>query len=271
MRLSASNIAWDAAEDAAIAALLGGFGIDQVDLAPSKYFAEPAAANAMQIAAVRTWWEDRGFTIAGMQSLLFGTQGLNLFDDTRAAMLDHLTEICRIGGGFGARALTFGSPRQRDRSGLSDQQTEAIAVDFFTKLGDRAADAGVIICLEPNPAFYNCNFMTTTDETAAVVATVDHPAIMLQLDVGAMALNREAVEATIGRHAALIGHVHASEPRLVTLGDAGSPHADAGAALRLHRPDLTVAIEMVASPNASHVTEMERAAALATRHYGDAS
>lgn len=271
MRLSASNIAWDVAEDAAIADILRGAGIDQVDLAASKYFASVEDVSAADIAAVRSWWADRGFSVAGMQSLLFGTQGLNLFDNSREAMLDHLTHVCRIGGGLGARALTFGSPRQRDRTGLSDAEAEAIAVAFFRRLGDRAADAGTSICLEPNPASYGCNFMTTTDEAAAIVAAVDHAAIGLQLDIGAIAINAEPVEATIARHALLIGHVHASEPQLITLGDGGAPHAEAAAALRAHRPDLTVTIEMVASASAPHVGEMARAAALAAQIYGAAA
>lgn len=271
MRLSASNIAWDVAEDAAIAEVLTSFGIDRVDLAPSKYFTPPATASDAEVAAVRRWWADRGFAVAGIQSLLFGTQGLNLFDESREAMLDHLAAICRVGAGLGARALTFGSPRNRDRSGLSDEAADDIAIAFFARLGDHAAAAGVTICLEANPAAYGCNFMTTTDEAAAIVAAVGHPAIRLQLDVGTIAINGEPVEATIARHAALIGHVHASEPQLATLGDGNAPHAAAAKALEAHRPDLTVTIEMVASASAPHVEEMRRAAALAQQYYGKAA
>jgi len=268
MRLSASNIAWDRDEDGAVSDMLAAHGIDQVDLAPSKYFASPADASDADIARVRHWWNDRGFTIAGMQSLLFGTSGLNLFSESREAMLDHLKLICRIGGGLGARALTFGSPRQRDRTGLSDAEAEAIAIDFFGRLGDHAVGTGVIICLEPNPPVYGCNFMTTTDEAAAIVSALGHPAVRLQLDVGAIAINDEPVEPTIARHAAFIGHVHASEPQLITLGDGGAPHAEAAAALRAHRPDLTVTIEMVASSSQPHITEILRATELARLHYG---
>jgi len=269
MRISASNIAWDIVEEPAVAELLRDRGVDRVDIAPGKYFPDPETTTDAEIVAVRHLWRRRGFAIHGMQALLFGTAGLNLFDDAEGAMLRRLTAICRIGGGLGASALTFGSPRQRDRSGRSDDETASIAVDFFRRLGDAASTAGVIVCLEPNPAIYGCNFMVGTGETAGVVAAVDHPSVRLQLDVGALALNGEPVAETIARHAALIGHVHASEPQLVTLGDGGAPHAAAGAALRALRPDLTVTIEMVASKLAPHAAEVARAIDLAQACYGD--
>lgn len=269
MRISVSNIAWEIAEEPAIAGLLRQRGIERVDIAPGKYFPDPDAATPAEVAAVRRLWHDRGFAITGMQSLLFGTTGLNLFHDRDGAMLRRLEAVCRIGDGLGVSTLTFGSPRQRDRSGLEDAEVKAIAVDFFGRVGDAARQAGVVLCLEPNPAFYGCNFMVGTDDTAEMVIAVDHPSIRLQLDVGALALNGEAAEEVITRYAPLIGHVHASEPGLVTLGDTGAPHRQAGAAIRAVRPDLVVTIEMIASLDKPHAAELERALDLALLCYGD--
>jgi sugar phosphate isomerase/epimerase len=181
-------------------------------------------------------------------------------------MFARLQAICRIAGRLGASTLTFGSPRQRDRTGLDESDAEAIATDFFRRLGDTARDADVVLCLEPNPAIYGCNFMIGTDETAAIVAAVDHPAIRLQLDTGATMLNGESAADLIGRHASLIGHVHASEPRLAILGDGGAPHEEAAVALRALRPDLVVTVEMAAAENAP--AAVARAADLALQYYG---
>lgn len=268
MRLSISNIAWDVTEDDAVAAQLKAAGLDRVDIAPGKYFPDPEAASLADMELVRRQWEARGFAIEGMQALLFGTSGLNLFADPDGVMLRRLAGVCRIGQGVGARALTFGSPRQRDRSGLDDETTRAIAVDFFRRLGDAAAAAEVVVCLEPNPAIYNCNFMVTTAEAAAMVEAVDHPAIRLQLDVGALALNEEPVAETIARFGPLAGHVHASEPQLKPLGDAGASHAAAAEALAKARPDLVVTIEMAATANEPHAEAIARAVALARATYG---
>ncbi|RSV12305.1 sugar phosphate isomerase/epimerase [Sphingomonas sp. ABOLF] len=271
MQLSISNIAWELSQEESIAGLLRDAGLRQIDIAPGKYFTDPEAATPQEVLSVRNLWQERGFTIRGMQSLLFGTSGLNLFDDRDGVMFRRLAAICRLGGDLGVHALTFGSPRQRDRGSRTDAETAAIATDFFGRIGDVAASAGVLFCLEPNPPRYGCNYMTGTDETAGVVAALDHPAVKLQLDVGAIAINDEDAGAVIRRHAALIGHVHASEPGLVTLGDGGAPHAAAGQALRHVRPELTVTIEMLAGPGSSPANEVSRALALAQAHYGEMS
>ncbi|HXA47707.1 MAG TPA: sugar phosphate isomerase/epimerase, partial [Burkholderiaceae bacterium] len=79
MRLAISNIAWDAVEDETIAASLRRVGVDAIDVAPSKYFTDFAKASDEEIAGVKKWWSERGIAITGMQSLLFGTTGLNVF------------------------------------------------------------------------------------------------------------------------------------------------------------------------------------------------
>ena len=175
MRLSVSNIAWSLPEEEAIAAVMAERGLDRVDVAPGKYFPDPEAATDTEIAMVRRVWADRGFRIEGMQALLFGTTGLNLFNDDEGTMLRRLAAVCRIGEGLGARALTFGSPRQRDRAGLSDAAAVEQAIRFFRRLGDFAVDTGVVVCLEPNPVIYDCNFMIHTVEAAQIVRAVDHP------------------------------------------------------------------------------------------------
>ncbi|MGM1231309.1 sugar phosphate isomerase/epimerase, partial [Escherichia coli] len=73
---------------------------------------------------VRQWWADQGIEITGMQALLFGTTGLNVFGDNKSqeALLEHMRAVCHIGAGLGAIRLVFGSPKNRDRSGLSDTQ-----------------------------------------------------------------------------------------------------------------------------------------------------
>ena len=79
MTLSVSNIAWAPNEEEAAAALLTRHGVTMVDLAPGRYFDDPAAANDAAISKVRSWWAERGLGIAGLQSLLFGTQGAEPF------------------------------------------------------------------------------------------------------------------------------------------------------------------------------------------------
>lgn len=269
MRLAISNIAWDTAEDEVVLQLLNRFEVDAIDIAPGKYFPDPANASVQEIACVKDWWAERGIAITGMQALLFGTSGLNLFgsQESRAAMLKHLSSVCRIGGGLGATRLVFGSPKNRDRTGLDDQQAMDVAVPFFRELGDIAQSYGVIICLEPNPPCYGANFMTNSAQTAEVVRQVAHPAIKMQFDTGALQINGEAPMTVLQDCVALIGHVHASEPDLVTLGDGGTDHGQMAAAIKRFLVDPVVSIEMLGTKNELHPVSIERALSVATHHY----
>jgi D-psicose/D-tagatose/L-ribulose 3-epimerase len=269
MRLAVSNIAWETIEDEDVAALLKRYGVDAIDVAPGKYFPVPQQATADDIAGVRRWWAERGIEITGMQALLFGTSGLNVFGSTESqdAMLAHLDAVCRIGAGLGAPRVVFGSPKNRDRSGLDDEQADSIATAFFHRLGDIAQSHGVTICLEPNPTCYGANFMVNSDETARIVQRVAHPAVKMQLDTGALAINGEDAEAVLERSAGLIGHIHASEPDLVPLGDGGTDHVKAHAAVMRYLPRHVVTIEMVATKTEPHLVSIERALGVAARDY----
>ncbi|MCX8956420.1 sugar phosphate isomerase/epimerase family protein [Erwinia psidii] len=269
-KLSFSNIAWDVSEDHQVAALLNQYQCDAIDIAPGKYFPDVVNATTEQIKATASWWRERGISVAGMQSLLFGTQGLNLFDavDVRQRMLNHLEAVCRIAAGLGATRLVFGSPKNRDRKSLSDHEVAATAVNFFRALGDIASDYSVIICLEPNPACYGANFMITTPETAEVVQAVNHPAVRMQFDTGAVTINNEDPFQLLAQYGELIGHIHISEPGLVPPGSGQGDHDRFSQAIRRHLSSEYATIEMLATNDQPHLQSIENALAFASPHYG---
>ena len=266
MRIAVSNLAWDVADDAAVSSLLQRYGIDAVDVAPGKYFHDFAATSDNDMLSVRNWWRDRGIELTGMQALLFGTTGLNLFG-AKAQQAARLEQVCRIGAGLGATKLAFGSPRNRDRSSLSDLETREIACSFFSRLGDIAAHHGVVVCLEPNPPCYGANFMITAAETARVVAEVSHPAIGILCDTGAATISGEDLGAFLSESAPLVAHVHLSEPNLLIPGDGDTDHARAAAALNHYLPDRVACIEMLQAKNEPRLAAIERALQVAIRHY----
>ncbi len=269
MRLAVSNIAWDPFEDDMVATLLQRLDINAIDIAPGKYFPEPTKASEQEIAQLRKKWGD--IEITGMQSLLFGTKGLNIFGSpsVQEAMLDHLAAVCRIGAALGAKQLVFGSPRNRDRTGLSDSEANKIAIAFFHRLGEIAATFGVNICLEPNPSCYGGNFLTTSIEVAEIATQISHPAIKMQLDTGALTINHEKPVEVIRVCAPLIGHVHASMPNLLPLGDEEINHKEIASALREYLPDVVVCIEMLATQSEPHLASLERALNTAIKNYSE--
>ncbi len=269
MRIAISNLAWDVCIDEEIAALLLSYGIDAIDIAPGKYFPDIRNAPTSEIVRIREWWAVRGIALTGMQALLFGSAGLNMFGnhDVQTSMLSHFEEICRIGSILGATRLVFGSPKNRDRCALENDQVHDIALNFFYRLGEIAFRHGVVICLEPNPPCYGSNFMMNSAETASIVNAVSHQAIRMQLDTGAMTINCEDPEVIISEYGSLIGHVHASEPNLVVLGDGKTDHAHIADLLLAYLPDQIVSVEMLQSKTESHKVAIERALRAAISHY----
>jgi sugar phosphate isomerase/epimerase len=273
MRISISNIAWDTKDDEVVCSILQRQRVDAIDIAPGKYFSDFATATPDQIKMVRDWWAERGIEIIGMQSLLYGTQGLNLFDAPKVQqrMLSHLSDVCRIGNGLNARRLVFGSPRNRDRTGLSDDQALEIATIFFKRLADVAQQHDVTICLEPNPECYGSNFMTTSQETASVVKAVGHPALKMQFDTGALCINGESPASICADFHHLIGHIHASDPQLVPVGTGATDHYQSAAALREYLPDAPVTIEMLTTSVDDSLTAVEQSVRCVTDCYGPSS
>ncbi len=270
MRLGLTNIGWAQQDDAAVAALMQQQGIDALDIAPSRYFDDPARTSVQQIQQVRQWWADRGIEIIGMQSLLFGAPpGLNLFGppEMQRAMLERLAAVCRIGGELGARWIVFGSLRNRDCSGLDETTVRARALDFFRRLGDVAAQAGVTICLEGVSTHYGANWMTDTASSLALAQALDHPAIAIQLDTVTIHLNHEDIEALLATHADRVGHIHACEIDLRPLGEGDVPHARMAAAIRRHLPGRVVCLEVLTPEGQTPVEALERSIRVARTHY----
>jgi len=259
MKFSISNIAWEVTDDESVANLLQELGIYHIDLAPGKYIHDFHSDFSSECSATKSWWQDRGIHFVGMQALLYGTSGLNVFGsvDSQRQLLEHLSAVCRIGDVLDARKLVFGSPKNRDRSGLSDQQALSMACEFFLKLAPVAESAGVVVCLEPNPETYGCNFMTTTAEAASVVSAINHPAIRLQLDTGSIAMNNENPEEICRSYQHLIGHVHLSEPQLLPVGTGTCNHESCSKALAESMPEAMVTLEMLTRSTPDPITAIK--------------
>lgn len=228
MKLSISNIAWDSNFETQVINLLLENEITNLDFAPGKFFHDLASAKDSDILKVKKEWEIKGFALSGIQSLLFGTSGLNLFDvSTQNRMLQHLEKVCHIGSLTGATRLVFGSPKNRDRSSLNDSQTKEIALDFFYRLGEIARKEKVDVCLEANPSIYGTNFLTTTEDAATFVRILNHPNIKLQLDLGTVYTNHEDIS-IFDEITDIIGHIHLSEPSMAPIITDDPAHRETG-------------------------------------------
>lgn len=249
MRLAVSNIAWDADDDEAVAAVLRDAGIDAVEIAPPKAFPDPATADVDDARRYRARWESLGMSVLSTQALLFGRPELLLFGDDaqREAFTAHLEHVLVLGAELGARAQVFGSPKNRRRGDLPADRAFDVACEVFGRLGEHAQRHGTALCLEANPPQYGADFMTSAHDAAAVVAAVDSPGLRLHLDTACMQLAGDDLRACAEQYAELVAHVHLSEPDLGPVGAPNPAHRELLAALRGAGYDGGVSVEMRAT------------------------
>jgi D-psicose/D-tagatose/L-ribulose 3-epimerase len=248
--LTVSNIAWHDGADPAFLGMVAAAGFYGIDLAPTKVW------PGWQLppdhgAAFRRSLAEQGLATVGMQSLFFGAGPLNLFAIDPLdwqAFIDHMETLAAIANVTGATRVVFGAPTNRDPGNLDDHQAWSLACNRLRDIGDRYNACGIQLCMEPVPAAIGGKFLRTTTETAEFLELVDHPAVRLNLDTAVLQYEAADIPRTIAACAGLIGHVHASEPKLGNFERPLADHATVSKALRDIGYQGAVAIEMVAKP-----------------------
>lgn len=268
-KISISNIAWSPEHNESISNILNKLGVEFIDIAPSKCFKEPFKATEDELLEYKKWWLNHGVRFLGMQSLLYGTEGLNIFSSARiqSELLKHLKGVCQFASLMGIEKLVFGSPKNRDRTGLTNQDTEEIALNFFQKLGDIAHQYNAVICLEPNAAQYGANFLVTTEETYSFVRKLGHPNIAMQFDAGTFLINKEKIE-LVPQILECVRHVHLSEPYLKSLCKTSSDGEKLYRVIADTWKD-PICIEMLSTSKERELAEVEKAIRYVQKFMGE--
>lgn len=222
MKFAVSNIAWSPLERIDAYNILKRYGVTGLEIAPGLFF--HAAKNAFEPSdeiakAALNEISSMGMQLVSMQSLLFGIEGAAIFEGKEALerFNEGMLQAINLASRFAIPNLVFGSPKQRViPEEIEYAKAEAFAVNVFRDLGKHAAEAGTVIAMEFNPSAYGTNFLNDIQQTIRFVEKVDHPAIKLNFDVGAMYMNNQfgEIESFIKRANQLISHVHISEPNL---------------------------------------------------------
>jgi D-psicose/D-tagatose/L-ribulose 3-epimerase len=270
MKFAISNIAWRAEEDHAVADVLPRLGIEGIEIAPTRVWKDPLASTSAHVSEQRRFWENRGLPIVAMQSLLFGHPELTIFgsDEARGKTLTYLSGMVSLARDLGARVLVFGSPKNRHVGDRTAEEAQAIAVPFFRELGNRAARAGVSFCIEPNPPYYDCDFVTTSADGLALVKAVNAVGFGLHLDAAAITLVKEDPDVALDTAAGQIQHFHGSEKDLAPIGSGSVDHARFAAGLRRIQYPNWVSVEMRPLPDKDNLPQIQKSLDVLQSIYG---
>lgn len=246
MKTAFSNIAWNLDEEDEVLKLLVQNNINLLEVAPTKYWSNPAAVTPVEIETRKQRINDAGLDIIAAQALLFGHPEFSVFGNkkTRQQTLDYLCRISETCVQLGAKALVFGAPKNRLIGELDKQKALEIAVRFFEDAAERVFALGGILCLEPNPVEYGCDFINSTKEAIEFIRHINQPGLRIQLDTSTITLNKEDPSRVVEQGLAWAGHFHISEPFLGITGSGNTDHAAIAGKLQSMSFEGPVSVEM---------------------------
>ena len=241
--------------------LLGRVGVEFVELAPTRYFDLKKPVESRKVIGVRDFWESEGLRVAAMQSVFYQS-GFNLFasKNVRREMLEWFHRVCEIAQILGSKFLVLGAGANRDPGQYGLSEASQIAGDFFSRLGDVAAEYDQIACIEPSPIAYGGRYLVSAAEVRDFVELLGHPNLLMQFDSGSLEINGELNFLTVERVWPMIGHVHLSAPNLVPLQLDPSTVNNATNLLRQIGCEKGVTVEMLPDKSFSVLEQIQSAA-----------
>lgn len=242
MKLSISNIAWAAENDAVMYQFLKETGFNGLEIAPTRIYPE-APYDKLQEA--KEWAaslrENYGLVIPSMQSIWYGhTEKIFGNKKDSQILIDYTKKAVDFAEAIGCGNLVFGNPKNRDAEDIA--AIMPIAIEFFKEIGDYAAEHNTIIALEPNPTIYNTRFMNYTEQAVEMAYKSSSDGIKVNVDLGTIIYNEEDVN-YLRQIPEFINHVHISEPGL-NLIESRNLHNQLFAVLKEVGYDRFVSIEM---------------------------
>jgi sugar phosphate isomerase/epimerase len=248
-RLALSNLAWLPENDSEILPKLADLGVRGIEVAPTR-LGDWSALTPAILAAYRNRLADCGLTISSLQALMFGVEGAQLIGTATEfdVFRNHIARVLEIGQALGAEVAVFGSPRNRLLNGQSSSVAQQLAIERLALLAPAFSDAGMVLGIEPVPAYYGGEFLSRADDVAALVVQVDAAAIRLHLDTGCVHLGGDDIGAMVTRHHAVLAHFHIAEPDLAGFSAPVTDHAGAAASLLATGYDRWISIEMKPQP-----------------------
>lgn len=215
MKLSISNIAWEASRDIEVYKLMEKYGFTGLEIAPTRFFAQnPYDHIEEAVKLAKSLKETYGFEVCSMQSILFGrTEKIFESPENRRTITDYLIKAIDYAAAVSCRNLVFGSPKNRSLPTNADYKS---AVEFFATLGEYASKSGTVMSIEANPYMYGTNFINYTHEAIKLAKDVNSEGFKVNPDFGTIIENRENIDDIVD-DLEYINHIHISEPGLLPI------------------------------------------------------
>lgn len=169
-------------------------------------------ATEAELAAMRRALDAEGLSSTAVGFATDETNPLAPEPAVRRAAVEHLAQLAEKAAVLGADVLAgpmhsaYGRFTESPPTGDERQW----CAEVLHEAGVRAAAFGVTLAIEPLNRF-ECYFLNTAADCAALVRAVDHPNVLGTLDTHHAHIEEEGIPAAIGAMGPTLGHVQLSE------------------------------------------------------------
>jgi sugar phosphate isomerase/epimerase len=167
---------------------------------------------------------DRGNLVAAMKNAGIVCQGLHWLlapppeglhfttpdKKIRQASVSYLRDLIDFCGDLEGKYLTFGSPKQRNSIGISNDEAKKYLAEGLASIADHAAERGTKVLIEALDKTQT-DVVNTMAEAMEIVEKVDHPAIQTMFDFHNTGNETEPFEVLIKKYYPHIYNVHVME------------------------------------------------------------
>jgi sugar phosphate isomerase/epimerase len=214
--LVVSNICFKHISQFQFACILKLFNISNVQIAPTTLIQD--WSNIKQIKFDD--YTNNNVNIYSFQSITFGLQNQNIFDDnTRDKLMSHLKTVIDCAIHHNVKVLVFGCPKNRkilNKESESSVNNDNIFSDFFRELGHYIGDNDLKICIENNSKLYDCNYLNTINEVGEIVTKINHKNIRMMVDIGNAVMENDILS-SIYKYSNIIYNVDIALPNMTPL------------------------------------------------------
>jgi D-psicose/D-tagatose/L-ribulose 3-epimerase len=227
-------------------ALAASLGYDGLEIAPFTLDENPHLLPPSRRVALRRTMADSGVSLSGLHWLLMSPAGLSITSaEATPGTRDVIERLVGLCADLGGTLMVHGSPAQRRLPAQGADAARHRAINTLAQAARAAEQAGIVYCLEPlAPPL--ANFVTSIAEAAAIVRSIDNPALRTMIDCCAAGTSEaEQPDALIARWmpTGLLAHVHLNDPNMRGPGQGAMRFGPILAALRQQRYTGWIGVE----------------------------
>lgn len=189
--ISLSNLAWRQEEEQEILNLLASNKFNSIEIAPTrKFISWDNINNKILIEYKKKLKEEFNLSISSLQSVFFNVD-YSVFFHTEN-FKEHFKKVINIAELLETNYIVFGSPKNRKKNNLLKEKADEIFIDTFLKISD--INKNIVIGLEANPKYYNCDYLTNFLECKEIINLINKKNIKYHLDLGCSILENDNID-----------------------------------------------------------------------------